>query len=103
MDDVVAELHVLDALRREQCQSADRPSRLASAGKNRQPGCEFEGPLKSYGALDVCAVRGTKRRLDIAADLVQRQCDCFDLSVIQMRVLSYFADGDAASRPNCAV
>jgi hypothetical protein len=57
--DVVAELHVLDALRREQCQGADGPSRLASAAKYRQPGGNFEAALKSYGALDVCAVLGT--------------------------------------------
>jgi hypothetical protein len=39
--------------------------RLASAAKNCQPGSNFEAALKSYGALDVCAVLGTERRLDV--------------------------------------
>jgi hypothetical protein len=60
MGDVVTELHVLDALRREQCQGADRPSGLASAAENRQAGGNFEATLKSYDALDVCAVLGTE-------------------------------------------
>jgi len=99
----VAELHVLNALRHEQCHSADRPPCLASAAKNRQPGGSFEATLKSYDALDVCAVLGTERRLDVATDLLQRRRDRFDVRVTQMRVLSYFCDGNVASHPNWAV
>jgi hypothetical protein len=66
----VAEFHVLDALRREQRQCSDRPSGLASATEDRQPGGDFEATLKTYDALDVCAVLGTQRRLDVATDLV---------------------------------
>jgi hypothetical protein len=90
----VAELHVLDALRREQCQGADRPSGLASAAKNCQPGGNFEATLKCYGALDVYAVLGTERRLDVATDLFQRRRDRIDVRVTQVRVFSYFGDGD---------
>lgn len=103
MGDVVAELHVLDALRREQCQGADRPSGFASAAKYRQPGGNFEATLKSYGALDVCAVIGTERRLDVAADLVQRHRERLNVRVAQVRVFSYFCDGNAASHPNWTV
>jgi hypothetical protein len=71
MGDVVAEFHVLDALRGEQRRGACRPTDLASAAEYRQPGGNFEAALKSYGALDVCAVLRTERRLDIAADLFQ--------------------------------
>jgi hypothetical protein len=46
--------------------------------------------LKSNGALDVCAVLGTDRRLDIATDFVQRRRDCFDIRFAQVRVFSYF-------------
>jgi hypothetical protein len=70
--DVVAELHVLDALRREQCHGAGRPSGLALTGENRQPGGSFEATLKPYDALDIGAVLGTERRLDVATDLIQR-------------------------------
>jgi hypothetical protein len=103
VDDVVAEFHVLDALGHEQSEGAGRPSGLAPAAENRQSGGGFKAPLKSDDALDVCAVLGTERCLDIATDLIQRQCDRFDVSVTQMRVFSYFGDGDAASRPNWAV
>jgi len=68
----VAELHVLDALRHEQRQGADSPSGLALGAKDGQPGGGFETTLKSYGALDVCAVVATERRLDVATDLIQR-------------------------------
>jgi hypothetical protein len=67
----VAELHVLDALGHEQCHGAGRPSGLAPAAKNRQPGGNFEAALKPYDALDVCAVLGSERRLDVASDLFQ--------------------------------
>jgi hypothetical protein len=56
----VAELHVLDAFRREQGKGADRPSGLASAAEDCQPGGDFEVAMNSYGALDVCAVLGTE-------------------------------------------
>jgi hypothetical protein len=103
MGDVVAEFHVLDALRGQQRRGAGRPSDLASAAEYRQPGGDFEATLKSYGALDVCAVLGTERRLDVAADLFQRNRERFNVSVAQVRVLSYFCDSDAASHPNWAV
>jgi hypothetical protein len=103
MGDVVAKFHVLDALRREQCQGADRPSGLASAAEDCQPRGHFEAPLKSYGALDVCAVLGTERRLDFATDLFHRQRDCFNVRVAQVGVFSYLCDGDVASHPNWAV
>jgi len=90
----VAELHVLDALRREQCQGADCPSGLACAAKNCQPCGNFQATLKSYGALDVCAVLGTERRLDVATDLFQRRRDRLDVRVTQVRVFSYFGDGN---------
>jgi hypothetical protein len=99
----VAELHVLNALRHEQCDSAGRPPCFASAAKNCQPGGNFEATLKSYDALDVCAVLGTERRLDVATDLLQRRRDRFDVRVTQMGVLSYFGDGNVASHPNWAV
>ena len=70
--DVVAELHVLDALRHEQSQRADRPSGLAPATPDCQPGGDFEATLKTYDALDIGAVLGAQRRLDVATDLVQR-------------------------------
>jgi hypothetical protein len=59
--------------------------------------------LKAYDALDVCAVLGAERRLDVAADLVQRQRDRFDVRVAQVGVFSYFCDGNAASHPNSAL
>jgi len=59
--------------------------------------------LKSYGALDVCAVLGAKRRLDVGADLFKRYGDRFNVRVAQVRVLSYFCDGNAASHPDGAV
>jgi hypothetical protein len=99
----VAELHVLDALRREQCQGADRPSGLTSAAKYRQPRGNFEAKLKSDSPLDVGAVIGTERRLDVATDLFQRRRERFNVRVAQVRVFSYFCDGDAASHPNWAV
>jgi hypothetical protein len=70
--DVVAEFHVLDALRHKQCHGAGRPSGLASAAEDRQPGGSLQTPLKSNHALDVGAIRGTERRLDVATDLVER-------------------------------
>jgi len=59
--------------------------------------------LKSYGALDVCAVLGAERRLDVATDLVQRNRERFNVSFAQVRVLSYFCDSNAASHPEWAV
>jgi hypothetical protein len=60
MGDVVAELHVLDALRSEQPQGADRPTGLASAAEYRQPGADLQAPLESDGAPDVGAVLRTE-------------------------------------------
>jgi hypothetical protein len=99
----VAELHVLDALRPEQCQSAERPSGLASAAEDRQPRGSFESTLTPDDALDVGAVVGTERRLDVATDLVQRLRDRLDVRVSQVGVFSYFCDSNAASHPNWAV
>jgi hypothetical protein len=99
----VAELHVLNALRRQQCRGAGRPSDFASAANYRQPGGNFEPTLKSYGALDVCAVLGTERRLDIATDLFQRNRERFNVRFAQVRILSYFCDSNAASHPKWAV
>ena len=56
--------------------------------------------METYGALDVCAVLGAERRLDIATDFLQRLSDRFDVRVAQVRILSYFCDRDAASHPN---
>ena len=42
---------------------------LASAAEDCQPGGDFEATLKTYGALDVCAVLGAERRFDVGADL----------------------------------
>ena len=64
------------------------------------PGGDFEASLETYGALDVCAVLGAERRLDIATDFLQGLCDRFDVRVAQVRILSYFCDRDAASHPN---
>jgi hypothetical protein len=100
MDDVVAQFHVLDAFRRQQGQGADRPSGLAFAAPNCEPGGDFEAPLKSDGALDVCAIFGSQRRLDVAADLLQRGRERFDICVAQVGVFSYLGDGNAASHPN---
>jgi hypothetical protein len=99
----VTQLHVLDALRREQCQGADRPPGLASAAKDRQPADSFEATLKSNGALDVCTVLGAERRLDVGADLVQRNPERFDVRFAQVCVFSYFCDGNGASHPNQGV
>jgi hypothetical protein len=99
----MAELHVLDALRHEQCHGAGRPPCLAPAAEDRQPGGNFEATLKPYDALDVCAVLGTERRLDVATDLFKRRRDRLDVRVTQVRVLSYFGDGNVASHPNWAV
>jgi hypothetical protein len=81
MGDVVPELHVFNALGGEQCQSAGRPPDLASAAKYRQPGGNFEATLKSYGALDVCAVLGTERCLDVTTDVFQRSRERFNVGV----------------------
>jgi hypothetical protein len=99
--DVVAEFHVLDALRREQRQCADGPSGLASAAEDRQPGGGFEATLKTYDALDVCAILGAQRRLDVTADLFERRRERFDIRFAQVCVLSYFCDSNVASHPNC--
>jgi hypothetical protein len=100
MGDVVAELHVLDALRGKQCHGAGGPADLASAAEYRQSGGNFEAALKSYGALDVCAVLRTERRLDVTADLFQRNRERFNVSFAEVRVFSYFCDSDAASHPD---
>ena len=69
MGDVVRELHVLDGLRREQCRGADRPSDLASAAEDCQPGGNVEETLKTYGARYICAILGAERCFDVGADL----------------------------------
>jgi hypothetical protein len=99
----VAELHILDALGHEQCHGAGRPSGLAPAAKNRQPGGNFEATLKPYDALYISAVLGTERRLDVATDLIQRCRELFDVRITEVRVLSYFGDGNGESHPNRAV
>jgi hypothetical protein len=100
MGDVVAELHVFDALRHEQCDGARRPPGLASTAENSQPGGDFEASLKTNDSLDVSAVLATKRRFDVTTDLFQRRGNRFDVGVAQVRVLSYFCDGNGASHPN---
>jgi hypothetical protein len=60
VDDVVAQLHVLDALGHHQSDGSDRPSGLASAAEDRQPGGNLEGSLTTYDALDVGAILGTE-------------------------------------------
>ena len=97
--DVVAELHILDALRCEQSERAGRPAGLAPAGPNRQPGGDFKATLKTYDALDVCAVVGAERLLDITTDLIQRRPEGLDVRFAQVGVFSYFCDGNAASHP----
>jgi hypothetical protein len=99
----VAELHVLYALRHEQPQGSDRPSGFASAAPDRQPGRGLKTTLESNGPFDVGAIPGTERRLDVATDLIERRCEGFDVGVGEVRVLSYFCDGNAASQPNTAV
>jgi hypothetical protein len=95
----VAEFHILDALRRKQSKRAGRPADLASAGPDRQPGGNFEATLKTYDALDVCAVLGAQRPLDITTDLIQRRPESLDVRFAQVSVFSYFCDGNAASHP----
>ena len=81
----------------------DRPAGLASAAEDRQPGGDFEATLKTYDTLDVCAVLGAERRLDVTADLVQRLRERFHVRFAQVCVLSYFCDGNAASHPHWAM
>jgi hypothetical protein len=100
--DVVTELHVLDALRHEQSHGASRPSGLAPTGEDGQPGGGFEATLKADGALDVGTIVATKRRLDVATDLVQRRRDRFDVRFTEVCVFSYFGDGNGASHPDRA-
>jgi hypothetical protein len=102
MGDVVAELHVLDALRHEQSHGASRPSGLALAAEDGQPGGGFEATLKADGALDVGTILAAERRLDVATDLVQRRRDRFDIRFTEVGVFSYFCDGNGASHPDRA-
>ena len=90
-------------LRHEQGHGSGSPSGLASAAEDGQPGGDFQAPLKSDDALDVCAVLCAQRRFDVAADLVQREPERFDVRVAQVRVLSYFCDRNGASHPNQVV
>jgi hypothetical protein len=99
----VTELHVVDTFGGEQRRRADRPPEIAPAAENDQPGGDFEASLETYGALDVRAVLRAERRLDIATDFLQRLSDRFDVRVAQVRVFSYFCDGNAASHPDWAV
>jgi hypothetical protein len=91
--DVVAELHILDALRCEQSKRACRPAGLAPAGPDRQPGGDFEAALKTYDAPDVRAVVGAQRAL------IQRRPEGLDVRFAQVGVFSYFCDGNVASHP----
>ena len=101
--DVVTELHIVDAFGGEQRRRADSPPDFAPAAENGQPGGDFEASLKTYDALDVCAVLGAERRLNIATDFLQRLRERFDVRVAQVRILSYFCDRDAASHPSSAM
>jgi hypothetical protein len=96
----VAELHVLDALRREQSQRACRPADLAFAGPDCQARGDFQTALKSDDALDIRTILGAEGCLDIASDLVQRRREGLDVGLAQVRILSYFGDGNGASHPN---
>jgi hypothetical protein len=95
----VAQLHVLDALRREQSKRACRPAGFAPAAPNCQAGGDFQATLKTYDALDVCAIVGAERPFDITTDLIQRCSESLDIGCAEMGVFSYFCDGNAASHP----
>src|ERR1700743_1031739 len=91
--DIVAQLHVLDALGRGQRASSDRPSGPGSAGADHDTGAQIEAALNSDGALDIRPVVRAKRIFDVATDRVQFDGKCFDIRGAQVGVFTYVRDG----------
>src|SRR5271156_4512540 len=91
--DIVAQLHVLDALGRGQCASSERPSGTGSADADHDTGGQIEAALNSDGALDVRAVLRAKRIFDVETDRVQFDGKCFDIRGAQVSVFTYVCDG----------
>src|ERR1700722_4141503 len=91
--DIVAQLHVLDALGRSQCACSDCPSGPGSTGADHDTGGQVEAALNSDGALDIRPVVRAKRILDVAADRVQFDGKCLDIRGTQVGVFTYVCDG----------
>ena len=91
--DIVAQLHVLDALGRGQGKCSERPSDPGSTGADHDTGGEVETALNSDGALDVRPVLRAKRSFDVETDRVQFDGECLDIRVAQVGVFGYVCDG----------
>src|ERR1700730_13323135 len=66
--DIVAELHVLDALGRGQGTGSERPSGPGSADADHDTGGHVEVALNSDGALDISPVLRAKRIFNVETD-----------------------------------
>src|SRR5690625_2289267 len=88
---VVADLHVLDALRHRESGRAHRPTQHGLAAVNHQPRRDIQHPLKHDRVMDVSSVVGAEGGFDGPANRVQLDAKRFDVGFAEMGVASDLA------------